>query len=125
VKLVLAGLVVAAVMLASTEAAMPSPANAPRIVTVTISPTLTITFSKSTFSRGKVVFKIKNQAKQLHQFMINGARTKNIPPHRSASLTVVFKRPSIYQATLPDCGYVSSCVGGNPDNSPIGLVKVT
>jgi hypothetical protein len=125
VKPVAASLVAGALMLVSTQVATPSPAKAGLVVRVTIWPNLDIIFSPKAFKRGTVVFKIKNRSSQAHRFQINGVTSANVRPHAVVALTVTFKRRGGYSGTLADCGYPSTCVGGNPDVGPVGYVKVT
>jgi hypothetical protein len=111
-----------ALLAATGVAAQSSP---PRIVNVTIMPNLDIKFSPRKFKRGTIVFKITNTTKAAHQFGINGVTSTSIRPNKTRLVKVVFKIPSLYIATLPDCGYLSMCVGGNPDHGPKGHVTVT
>ena len=124
-KFVSASLVAVVFALASTQVATPSTAAPRTVVRATIWPNLIITFSPKTFKRGTVVIKVKNRSSQVHKFSINGVTSANLGPHGVAAITVRFKRPAIYTATLPDCGYPSHCEGGNPDTGPVGSVKVT
>src|SRR5258708_3631201 len=112
-------------MLVSTQAAMPSPATTQVVVRATIWPNLDLIFSPKAFKHGTVVIKVKNRSSQTHRFTINGVTSANIGPHTVKAITVTFKRRGTYSATLPDCGYPPTCVGGNPDTGPVGYVKVT
>lgn len=124
-SLVLVALTVAVVsVFVWTRTATPSQANAPAVVRVTISPTLLITFSPKAFKHGTVVLKIKNRNDRAHPFLINGVTTKIIKPGAIVSATVTFKRPGVYTAALPDCGYLSRCPE-RPDTGAIGSAKVT
>ena len=121
-KLVSAGFAAVVLALAATGVAAPS---APKVVNVTILPNLNLTFSPATFKRGTVLFRVTNRAPAAHKFSVNGVTTHFIRPHRTTSITLAFKRAATYTATLPDCGYLSLCAGGNPDLGPIGSFKVT
>ena len=103
---------------------MAAQASPPRVVNVAILPNLDMTFSPPKFKRGTVVLKIKNTTKAAHQFGINGVTSRLIRPNATGSITVVFKIPSLYVATLPDCDHLSMCAGGNPEG-PKGHVTVT
>lgn len=123
-KFVSTSLVALVLTSASTQVATPSPARL--VVKATIWPNLVITFSPKKFKHGTVVIKVKNRSSDPHQFTINGVTSAIIRPNALVAVTVGFKRPATYTATLPDCGYPSTCVGKNPsDASPIGNVKVT
>jgi hypothetical protein len=95
------------------------------VVSATVWPDLKITFSPKAFKHGTVVIKVKNRTSQDHRFSINGVTSRIIPAHAGAAMIVRFERPATYFATLADCGYLSPCVGGNPDVGPTGWVKVT
>ena len=123
-RLVTTSLVAALLMLASTAAALPSRTTSPLVVRATIWPNLVITFSPKTFKRGTVHMEVKNRTAHTHQFAINGVTWKSVKPHKVAAGTVTFKRPGIYQATLPDCGYLSMCTPTAQDTGPTGSVKV-
>lgn len=127
-KFVSTSLVLVAFMLVvgcGAQALTPSRANAP-VVKVTIQPNLLITFSPKEFKHGTVVLKVNNRTDNAHPFTINGVTTKSIKPHTIMAVTVTFKRPSIYAASLPDCGYLSLCEGAaRPEVGAIGQVKVT
>ena len=123
--MVLVSLATGALMVASTQAAAPSPVAAPQIVRATIWPNLVITFSPNTFKRGTVALKVRNRAPQTHQFAINGVTSPGIRPNATVMLTVTFKRRAVYSATLPDCGYPPCIVGGNNAAGTVGTVKVT
>jgi hypothetical protein len=112
-------------MLASTQVAMPSPAAAPLIVKATVWPNLVITFSPKAFPRGTVAIKVKNRTPQSHKFTIDGVTSKSIPSHATGLVTVTFKRRGVYSATLADCNYPSTCIGGDPATGAVGNVKVT
>ena len=122
-KLVSTGVTAVVLLLAATGVA--AQASPPRVVNVAILHNLDMTFSPPKFKRGTVVFKVKNTTRHAHKFGINGVTSRLIRPNATASITVVFKIPSLYVATLPDCGYLSMCVGGDPDQGPKGLVTVT
>jgi len=122
-RLILTGVSAVVLLVAATGVGAQTPP--PRVVNVAILPNLDMTFSPPKFRRGTVVFKVKNTTKAAHQFGINGVTSRFIRPNRTGSITVVFKIPSLYVATLPDCGYLSLCVGGNPDQGPKGHVTVT
>jgi hypothetical protein len=124
-KLASTSLAAGALMLASTQAAMPSPAAAPLIVKATIWPNLVITFSPKAFRHGTVAIKVRNRTSQPHEFRINGVTSKNIKPDTAGLVTVTFKRRGIYSATLADCNYPSTCVGADPATGPVGNVRVT
>jgi hypothetical protein len=124
VKLVATSLVAAALMLASTQVATPSPAAAPLVVKATISPSLIITFSPKTFRHGKVAIKVMNQASAAHQFAVNGV-SAYIKPQHAVVVTVTFKRRGVYTATLADCGYPPCMVNGDEAGSVGTFVKVT
>jgi len=61
------------------------------------------TLSKKSAAHGKVTFKITNKGALKHDFKINGAKSKMILPHHSASLTVTFKKAGSYpyMCTVP------------------------
>ena len=124
-KLVATSFVVGALMLVSTQAATPSPATTPLVVRAAIWPNLIITFSPKAFKHGTVVIKVKNRSVEAHQFSINGVTSRGIKPLAIVAVTVTFKRRGTYSATLADCGYPVTCVGGNPDTGPVGYVKIT
>jgi hypothetical protein len=125
VKFVSASLVALVLASASTQVAMPAAPPAHTVVKATIWPNLIITFSPKKFKHGTVVIKVKNRSSQVHTFSINGVTSGDVNPHAVVAMTVKFKRPATYQATLADCGYPSHCEGGNPDTGPVGNVKVT
>ena len=123
--MVLVSLAAGALMVASTQAAAPSPVAAPQIVRATIWPNLVITFSPNTFKRGTVALKVRNRTTQAHSFAINGVTSSSIRPNATAVVTVTFKRRAVYSATLADCGYPTMCIEGKPGVGPSGNVKVT
>ena len=112
-------------MLASTQVATPSPAAAPLVVKATIWPNLIITFAPKAFPHGRVTIKVNNRASQAHEFAINGVTSRSIRPHTAGLVTVTFKRRGVYSATLADCNYPSTCIGGDPATGAVGTVKVT
>ena len=124
-KLASTGLVAGALMLASTQVATPSPAAAPPIVKATVWPDLVITFSPKAFKRGTVAIRVNNRTPQSHKFTINGVTSKSINAHTAGLVTVTFKRRGVYSATLADCNYPSTCIGGDPATGAVGNVKVT
>ena len=83
-----------------------------------------ITFSPKTFKRGTVHMMVRNRTAHTHQFAINGVTWHSVKPHEVTTGTVTFKRRGIYQATLPDCGYLSMCTPTAGDTGPTGSVKV-
>jgi hypothetical protein len=124
-RLVTTSLLAALLLLASTDAALPSGTTGPLVVKATIWPNLVITFSPKAFKRGTVHMEVKNRTNHTHQFAINGVTWKSIKPHKVVAGAVTFKRRGIYQATLPDCGYLSMCTPTARDTGPTGSVKVT
>jgi hypothetical protein len=125
VKLVAVGVVAAVVGLSSAAVAPALPLKHSAVVVTTISPTLTITFAPKALPVGTVVFKVHNASSQEHEFSIDGVTSAWIKSHGSGSLTVRFKRPALYTGTLADCGYLSTCAGGNPDRGYNGYLRVT
>jgi hypothetical protein len=123
-KLGSVGVVAVLVALAAAAVAAAALVKHSTLVLTTISPTLKITFAPKTVRLGTAVFKVVNGSVQAHEFTIDNVTSRWIPPHGSGSITVTFKRPAVYQATLPDCGYLSTCVGGNPDTGPTGYLNV-
>jgi hypothetical protein len=124
-KLQATSLVAGVLVLVSAQVATPSTASAGLVVRATIWPNLDLTFSPKVFKRGTVVINVKNRSSQRHKFSIDGVTSGFVSPNRVVAMTVTFKRRGTYSATLADCGYPSTCVGGNPDVGPIGNVKVT
>jgi Cupredoxin-like domain len=61
-----------------------------------------ITFSPAKIAPGRVTFKIKNTDQDEHKFAINGAESRWIAPHQTATLKVTFKRRGRYVGTCPD-----------------------
>jgi hypothetical protein len=59
--------------------------------------------STKTVKRGKVIFKITNVGKKPHSFGIGGHTSSVLRPHKSATLTVVFKKPARYIYTDAHC----------------------
>jgi plastocyanin len=101
-------------------------AGNPTIVTVTAGKPTEYQFKLSPISvkHGTVVFKFTNAGKAPHGFTINGKATKVIRPHRSAVLTVFFKKAGRYlyqcaeahvdpnQENLVQVGSAGACGGG-------------
>jgi hypothetical protein len=125
VKLAPVGVVAAVAALTSAAVAPALPLKHSAVVVTTISPALTITFTPKALPVGTVVFKVHNRSSQEHEFSIDGVTSGWIQSHGSTSLTVRFKRPALYTATLADCGYLSTCAGGNPDRGTNGYLRVT
>ena len=124
-RLAAAALVAASLMLAVVPVGASRRAGAQLVVNATIWPNLVITFSPGKFKRGTVLMRVKNRTGSAHEFMINGVTWQRIKPHTAASNSVTFRRRGIYQATLPDCGYLSMCAPTAGDSGPTGLVRVT
>jgi len=61
------------------------------------------TLSKKSVKPGKVTFKITNKGAVQHDFKIDGSKTKLISPHKTATLTVDFKKAGKYpyMCTVP------------------------
>ena len=60
--------------------------------------------SKTSVSRpGKVTFAFRNVGHMLHDFSINGKKTPLIKPHKTATITVTFKKKGSYRylCTVP------------------------
>lgn len=111
-------LVVAALAMAAPLSASSPPTTTVRAV---IWPNLVITVSPKSFKAGKVTFVVKNRDTSPHQFSVNGVTWPKIAPHKSASMTVTFKKPSVYSMTLPDYYPAQS----TKYVTPIGSLKVT
>jgi hypothetical protein len=77
--------------------------------------------SPTSVKRGTVIFKITNLGKLPHSFSINGRSSAVLQPNRSATLTVVFKKPARYTFT-------DACVQELEDPSALpcggGVLKV-
>jgi len=100
-------------------------AKSPPVVKAVIWPNLNITFAPKTLKLGTYLFRVTNRSVQAHQFLIGGVTSSEVGSHATRSVKVTFKKAALYLATLPDCGYLSLCVGGNPDTGPTGYLKVT
>ena len=123
-NVVVATFVAAGFLLVAVPIGAPASADA-QLVRATIWPNLVITFSPKTFRHGTVLMRVKNRTSSAHEFMINGVTWRRIRPHASVTNSVTFKRRGIYQATLPDCGYLSMCAPTAGDSGPTGRVRVT
>jgi len=123
-KVVAAALVAVTLMLVVVPVGAPTGMGNSLVVKATIWPNLVITFSPTKFNRGTVRLQVKNRTSAAHEFMINGVTWHWIKPHTASSNSVTFKRRGVYQATLPDCGYLSMCAPTARDSGPVGLVRV-
>jgi hypothetical protein len=103
-------LALAFVVLLASDAMAASGTKPPLATVVTISPELMLSFSPTSFRHGTVEIAVKNESIQAEQFEINGVNTRWIYPHRTVYMTVTFKRSMLYQASLPRCGYLSTCL---------------
>jgi len=121
----LAGLTIVASLAVLGSPAVATSAKAAPVVKAVIQRNLNITFSPATFKHGLVAIRITNLSTQTHRFLIGGVASTWVSPHRTVTVKVTFKKKATYLATLSDCGYLSLCVGGNPDIGPTGYVKVT
>ncbi|HZQ03533.1 MAG TPA: hypothetical protein VFA88_05880 [Gaiellaceae bacterium] len=120
----LAAVATVAGLAAAAPTAAPAAKSAP-VVKAVIWPNLNITFSPKTLKRGTYVIKVTNRSVQDHKFLIGGVTSAIVGSHATRSVKVTFKKAALYLATLSDCGYLSLCVGGNPDIGPSGYLKVT
>jgi hypothetical protein len=91
----------------------------------TIAPDLGLTISPKSFRHGTVVIEIRNESRQAEKFEMNGVTSRWVYPHRTGSITVTFKHPAVYEATLPECGFMSTCIGQGADNTPGAPATVT
>ena len=92
-------LVLAAPTSASPQRATGAP---PVTVRAVIWPNLKITVAPASFKAGQVTFVVKNRDSHPHQFSVNGVTWPKIKPHGSGTMTVTFKKPTVYSITLPD-----------------------
>jgi hypothetical protein len=60
-----------------------------------------LTFSRKTVKRGTVIFRIRNRAGAAYRCQLNLV-SKNIPVNHTVQMTVVFKRPGLYNASCND-----------------------
>jgi hypothetical protein len=95
------GLTILVALGSVATAALPAAASAagsPTVITVTAGKPSENAFllSRTSVKRGKVVFEITNAGRRSHSFSIDGQRTKLLQPHRSATLTVVFRKRAHY-----------------------------
>jgi hypothetical protein len=98
----------------------------PRVAAVaTIAPDLGLTMSPKSFRHGTVIIEIKNESSQAEKLEMNGVTSGWVYPHRTGSITVTFRRPAIYEANLPECGFLSTCIGQGAENTPGTSARVT
>jgi len=103
-------LAVAALVVALFGVAIPA-ATAATTVNVTAKE-FKYTLSKSTVSRGKVTFKIKNAGHLKHDFKINGKKSKMLSPGQSTTLTVSFGKAGKYGYLCTVAGHAQAGMKG-------------
>jgi uncharacterized cupredoxin-like copper-binding protein len=68
--------------------------------------------SKSKVPTGTVVFKVKNVGQIVHDFKINGKKTKNLAPGKSQAIKVTFKKAGKYAYLCTVTGHAAAGMKG-------------
>lgn len=95
-------LAAAGVLLVSAVVVLPAGARTTHASATTVTVTagkpseFRFTLSTKTVPKGSVTFKVTNKGSITHDFTINGKKTPNLAPGKSATLTVTFKKAGNY-----------------------------
>lgn len=110
----LAGLVAVAAAIAAVvvlpATARPSHTTAATVTVTAGSPSeFRFTLSAKTVAHGTVTFKVTNKGKIAHNFTIDGKKTPNLAPGKSATLVVTFAKAARYAY---ECGVPGHAAAG-------------